>query len=64
MMQGKAEGKAEDVHAVLVARSEALPRELEERIHSERRPEELHRWVVAAAKEESLEAFRGEIAKR
>jgi len=55
--EGKAEGKADSVLQILNAYGE-LPSELQKRIASEKDMDTLNVWLLAAAKAESLEAFR------
>ncbi len=58
--RGKAEGKAEDILHLLESKGEkeAVTEGLAERIRGERNEEVLKRWLLSAAKAESVEQFR------
>lgn len=58
--EGKAEGKAEDILHLLQAvdGNENLPQDLIQRVKAQREDEVLKKWLLSAAKAESVEQFR------
>ena len=58
--EGKAEGKAEDIFHLLQAvnGNENLPQDLIQRVKAQREDEVLKKWLLSAAKAESVEQFR------
>lgn len=58
--EGKAEGKAEDIVHLLqdISKGEELPQELIQKIKSEKDEEVMKRWLISAARAESVEQFR------
>ena len=62
-MEGRAEGKAEDI-LQLLAQKGAVSSELEGMIRGQRDLELLNRWLLSAARTENVEAFASEAGLR